>query len=84
MDTSFLATFDEFELTPGDTIVFNYVTHNAWGHYNAISGIYTVPLDGTYRNVYRIQGDDGDETVYPRLLVDGQYVSVGSIIDLHF
>ena len=47
-DTSFQATFDVDYLTPTNPIVFNVARNNAGGHYDPTTGIYTVPLDGTY------------------------------------
>ena len=73
-DTSFLATFDCGTLTPTDPIVFNYPVHNAGGHYDPTTGIYTVPLDGTYEIIFRIRAYE-DASVDAWLMVDGEEVS---------
>ena len=72
--TSFLATFNTGTLTPGDPIVFNYAVHNTGGHYDPTTGIYTVPLDGTYEIIFRIRAYE-DPTVPAFLVVDGEVVS---------
>ena len=72
---AFLATFDVNILVPTDPIVFNVVVLNPGGHYDATSGIYTVPLDGTYQfiiNVWTYAYGD----IRPILVVDGQRVSL--------
>ena len=54
-DTSFLATFDTSSLTPTDPIVFNNPVLNTGGHYDPATGIYTVPVDGTYEFIFHMQ-----------------------------
>ena len=71
--TSFLATFDTDSVTPGDPIVFNYIVHNTGGYYDPTTGIYTVPLDGTYEIIFRIRAEN-DANVGAWLVVDGQRV----------
>ena len=72
-DTSFLATFDAGTLTPSDPIVFSYPVHNTGGHYDPTTGIYTVPLDGTYEIIFRIRAYE-DSSVAAYLVVDGDIV----------
>ena len=73
--TSFLASFDAGTLTPGDPIVFNYPVHNAGGHYDPTTGIYTVPLDGTYEFFFRIYGFE-DNSIGAFLIVDDVQVGI--------
>ena len=72
--TAFLATFDTDTLTPTDPVVFNYPIHNTGGHYNSTTGIYTVPLDGTYEFIVSIRSND-DTTLAAWLTVDGANLS---------
>ena len=80
--TSFLATFDTSPVTPTDPIVFNYPVHNSGGHYDPTTGIYTVPLDGLYEFIFRLQAYS-DASVGAYLVVDGDYVSLLSISSKH-
>ena len=73
--TSFLASFDAGTLTPGDPIVFNYPVHNAGGHYDSTTGIYTVPLDGIYEFIFRIYGYE-DNSIGAFLIVDNVQVGI--------
>ena len=68
--TAFLATFDTGSLPPGNPIVFNYPVINTGGHYNPTTGIYTVPLDGTYEFIIRIRTRN-DANCGAVLVVDG-------------
>ena len=78
---SFLATFDTDTLIPTNPIVFNYPVHNAGGYYDSITGIYTVPLDGTYEFIVSIRSYD-DITLGAWLTVDSDDVSKATA--LHF
>ena len=51
-DTSFLATISASTLTPSDPIVFDDAILNTGGHYDPTTGIYTVPIDGTYEFIF--------------------------------
>ena len=73
--TSFLATFDASPMTPTDPIVFNYPVHNTGGHYDSTTGIYTVPLDGTYEFTFHILANN-DALFVAWLVVDAKLVSV--------
>ena len=61
-------------LTPSNPVVFDRTVLNPGGHYNATSGIYTVPFDGTYNFGVHVVGADNYYDVM--LLVDGVHVSV--------
>ena len=80
--TSFLATFDTDTLTPTDPIVFNYPVHNAGGHYDSATGIYTVPIDGTYEFIVHIWSSN-DNSVDAYLIVDDTDVSHATALPLH-
>ena len=82
-DTSFLATFRTDIATPTDPIVFDYPVHNSGGHYNSTTGIYTVPLDGTYEIIFRIRSYN-DSIVSAWLMVDGAEVSKIGVTNAHF
>ena len=71
--TSFLATFSVGSLTPTNPIVFDVTRLNPGGHYDNTTGIYTVPIDGTYQVVFHIWSN-GDAAIYPHLVVDGTRV----------
>ena len=72
---SFLATFDVGTLIPvNNTIVFNYPVLNSGGHYDPTTGIYTVPLDGTYEFIFHILSFN-DHNIVAYLVVDGTDVS---------
>ena len=73
-DKTFLATFDVYTLTPTNPIVFNYPVYNAGGHYDSTTGIYTVPLDGTYEFTVHIWSYN-DATVAALLTIEGTDVS---------
>ena len=60
-------------MTPDDPIVFNYIVHNTGGNYDPTTGIYTVPIDGTYEIIFRIRAEN-DANVGAWLVVDGQRV----------
>ena len=79
MGTSFLATFDITTLNPGNPIVFNYLVHNAGGHYDPTTGIYTVPIDGTYEFIFRFYAYN-DVGFGAWLVVNGDDVSLFSKI----
>ena len=72
---SFLATFDIQTLTPTNPIMFDYPILNTGGHYNPTTGIYTVPIDGTYEFIfqYRTLNDNSAESF---LEVDGTRVGL--------
>ena len=72
--TSFLATFDTSPVTPGNPIVFNYPLVNAGGHYDSTTGIYTVPIDGTYEIIVHLWSYN-DVNLGVDLTVDGSNVS---------
>ena len=74
-DTTFIATFSVYTLVPTDPIIFNYPVLNPGGHYDVTSGIYTVPLDGTYQFIINIYSN-GDDDIRPRLIVDNMHVSL--------
>ena len=76
-DTSFLATFETSLVITSDPIVFNYPVHNTGGHYDPTTGIYTVPLDGTYEFIFHFWGFN-DVTVGALLVVDSDAVSLFS------
>ena len=76
---SFLVTFDDFTLTPEDPIVFNYPVINTGGHYDPTTGIYTVPIDGTYEFIFRFRANN-DAGLGAWLVVDGDDVSLFSIM----
>ena len=69
-NTSFLATLDYDPGTPGDPIIFNVDPLNPGGHYDATTGIYTVPLDGVYEFMLHILADD-DQLMQAFIDVDG-------------
>ena len=73
-DTSFLATIGSQTHTPSNPIVFDVAFLNSGGHYNATTGIFTVPIDGTYEFIVHILGDN-DFEIRVHLIVDGTYVS---------
>ena len=54
--------------------MFNYPVHNTGGHYNTSSGVYTVPLDGTYEFIFRLRAS-ADATIGAYLVLDGEDVS---------
>ena len=76
-DTSFFATFETSLVITSDPIVFNYPVHNTGGHYDPTTGIYTVPLGGTYEFIFHFWGFN-DPTVGALLVVDGDAVSLFS------
>ena len=73
-ETSFFATFDTSPVTPTDPIVFNYPLHNTGGHYDPTTGIYTIPLGGTYEFIFHILANN-DALFVAWLVVDGTVVS---------
>ena len=81
-DTYFLATISEDTVSPvSDPIVFDEVRINPGGHYNATTGIYTVPEDGPYEfYVHILNGDDANTAWAFSLVVDGTDVDY----TLHF
>ena len=78
-DTSFLATFDTSPVTPTNPIVFNYAVLNPGNQYNSTTGIYTVPLDGTYEIIFQFQSYN-DNMAPAFLVVDGVRVSIGHAV----
>ena len=72
-------TFDTVSLTPNDPIVFNYPVHNTGGHYDPNTGIYTVPIDGTYEFIFRFRSSN-DASIGAYLVIDGDDVSLFGII----
>ena len=76
-DTSFLATIGSQTHTPGspNPIVFEVAVHNTGGHYDPTTGIYTVPIDGTYEFIIHILSYN-DFNIQAILVVDETRVSI--------
>ena len=95
-DTTFLAAFTEDLVSPvSDPIVFDFSIINPAGHYDPTTGIYTVPLNGTYEIIVQLQNDndadndwgyhlaiDNDDATFTRHGASGssEIVSLSSII----
>ena len=69
-------------MTPGDPIVFNYPVVNTGGYYDPTTGIYTVPLDGTYEFIFRFRADN-DASFGALLVVEGEDVSLLSALRIY-
>ena len=69
-----MATFNTDVVIPSNPVVFNRTILNPGGHYDATSGIYTAPFDGTYEFGVHVLGLDNYYDVL--LLVDGLYVRI--------
>ncbi len=74
-DASFLATFSDSAVTPSDPLVFDFNLLNPGGHYDNSTGIYTVPVTGTYQIIIYIWGNN-DPEIRTYLNVDGTRVSL--------
>ena len=72
-DTSFLVTFEDGLVSVTEVMVFDSVIMNSGEHYNTSSGIYTVPLDGTYQIVLHVFTDTTDQ-FGAAMIVDGEFV----------
>ena len=53
-DSAFFATFDTRSPTVTNPIIFNNALLNPGDHYNPETGIYTVPVDGTYELMFNL------------------------------
>ena len=70
--------FDTHPVLVSDPIVLNYPVHNTGGHYDPTTGIYTIPIDGTYEFIFRFRAFN-DTVTGAWLVVDGNVVSLLSI-----
>ena len=61
--------------TPTIPIVFPIPLQNSGGHYDRTTGIYTVPIDGTYEIIVHILSYN-DDSIAAFLVVDGTKVSI--------
>ena len=70
---AFLATFDT--RNPGDTnpVIFNDAVLNPGSHYDNETGIYTVPIDGTYELNFNL-ASSSDTSYNVHFNVDGTRV----------
>ena len=68
-------------MTVGDPIVFDNPVHNAGGHYDPTTGIYTTPIHGTYEFIFNFRAYQ-DTVVGAWLVVDGNRVSLLSTTDI--
>ena len=56
-------------------MVFNHPVLNTGGYYDPTTGIYTIPIDGTYEFVFHFRSYN-DNSAVAWLVVDGVRVSV--------
>ena len=74
-NASFLATMDVGTISPvPDPIIFNYARFNPGGNYDTTTGIYTVPLDGTYAIVTNIRAQPNAD-FFINIVVDGVHTA---------
>ena len=79
VDTSFLATFDVLQLNiTSNPIVFPVAVMNDGGNYDVTSGIYTVPVDGVYEFVFKLEVGEclPYRSIGVHLIVDDNNVSL--------
>ena len=74
-DTTFMVAFEEESVSVTNPLTFNRTLVNPGNHYDASTGVYTVPVDGIYEFVLHVFGY-GDVFFGAFISVDGQLVSV--------
>ena len=77
-DFTFLATFDTISPAVTQPIIFNNAVVNPGGHYDNETGIYTVPIDGTYELIINL-ASSADVQYRAHLNVDGTPVCITSL-----